>query len=133
MSGRILLVEEEEAVLEFERDVLAGAGASVVTARNSQDVRTRLLSEPFDALIMHGKMQGDWSATESYTWLRANCPALEGHVLFMFSNTMEQSDERSFLQENNVPCLVKPFEVAELITQARRLLQKAQAAAAGAS
>ncbi len=133
LSGRILLVEEEEAVLEFERDVLAGAGASVVTAKNSQDVRTRLLSEPFDALIMHGKMQGDWSATESYTWLRANCPALEGHVLFMFSNTMEQSDERSFLQENNVPCLVKPFEVAELITQARRLLQKAQAAAAGAS
>jgi len=32
IHGRVLLVEEEEAVLEFERDVLAGAGASVVTA-----------------------------------------------------------------------------------------------------
>src|SRR5437660_6171643 len=29
LQGRILLVEDEEAVLEFERDVLAGAGAQV--------------------------------------------------------------------------------------------------------
>jgi PAS domain S-box-containing protein len=133
LSGRVLLVEEEEAVLEFERDVLAGAGAAVVTARNSQDVKTRLLSEHFDAIIMQGTMPGEWSAKESYTWLKQNCPALEDHVLFTFSNGMEQSEGRSFLQENNVPCLVKPFEVGDLITQARRLLQKAQAQAAGAS
>jgi DNA-binding response OmpR family regulator len=38
---------------------------------------------------------------------------------------------RAFLQDNNIPYLVKPFEVAELITQARKLLQKAQAAGAG--
>jgi DNA-binding response OmpR family regulator len=55
------------------------------------------------------------------------------HVLFTFSNGVEQGGERAFLQENNVPYLVKPFEVAELISQARRLLQKAQAAAASAS
>src|SRR4029077_17839681 len=36
ISGRVLLVEEDESVLEFERDVLAGAGAMVVTARTSQ-------------------------------------------------------------------------------------------------
>jgi DNA-binding response OmpR family regulator len=44
---------------------------------------------------------------------------------------VEPSDARTFLQENNVPYLVKPFEVAELISQARKLLQKAQAAGAG--
>ncbi len=42
-----------------------------------------------------------------------------------------RGDERAFLQENNVPYLVKPFEVAELISQRGRLLQKAHAAAAG--
>ena len=129
--GRVLLVEEEEAVLEFERDVLAGAGATVVTARTSQDVKTRLLSEPFDALIMNGNMPGQWSTKEAYHWLKENCPGMEGHVLFTFSNGVETGNGRSFLQENNVPCLVKPFEVAELIAQARRLLQQAQAAAAG--
>ncbi|MGA8345328.1 MAG: ATP-binding protein [Candidatus Sulfotelmatobacter sp.] len=131
--GRVLLVEEEEAVLEFERDVLAGAGATVVTARTAQDVKTRLLSEPFDALIMNGNMPGQWTAKESYQWLKENCPGMEGHVLFTFSNGVEPGNGRAYLQENSVPCLVKPFEVAELISQARRLLQQTQAAAAGAS
>ncbi|MFZ0815990.1 MAG: ATP-binding protein, partial [Candidatus Sulfotelmatobacter sp.] len=133
IQGRVLLVEEEEAVLEFERDVLAGAGASVVTAIKSEDVKTRLLSEPFDLMIMSGKMPADWNAKEAYLWLKQHCPEMERHVLFTFSNGVEQGDERAFLQENNVPYLVKPFEVAELISQARRLLQKTLAAAASAS
>jgi PAS domain S-box-containing protein len=133
IQGRVLLVEEEEAVLEFERDVLTGAGANVVTACKSEDVKTRLLSEPFDAVIMSGKMPSDWNAKEAYLWLKKNCSEMEKHVLFTFSNGVEQGDERAFLQENNVPYLVKPFEVAELISQARRLLQKAKAAAAGTS
>ncbi len=130
IHGRVLLVEEEEAVLEFERDVLAGAGATVVTAKTSQDVKTRLLSEPFDALILNGAMSGQWNTQESYQWLKENCPGMEAHTLFTFSNG--PSEERAFLQENSIPYLVKPFEVAELIAQARKLLQKAQAAAAGA-
>jgi PAS domain S-box-containing protein len=132
IQGRVLLVEEEEAVLEFERDVLAGAGANVVTAMRSDDVKTRLLSEPFDAVIMSGKMPADWHAKEAYLWLKQNCPEMEKHVLFTFSNGVEQGGERAFLQENNVPYLVKPFEVAELISHTRRLLQKMQAAAASA-
>ncbi|MGA7927869.1 MAG: ATP-binding protein [Candidatus Sulfotelmatobacter sp.] len=129
IQGRVLLMEEEEAVLEFERDVLTGAGANVVTATRSEEVKTRLLSEPFDAVIMSGKMPADWNAKEAYLWLKQNCSDMERHVLFTFSHGVEQGDERAFLRENNVPYLVKPFEVAELISQARRLLQKAHAAA----
>jgi PAS domain S-box-containing protein len=131
IHGRVLLVEEEEAVLEFERDVLAGAGATVITAKAIQDVKTRLLSEPFDAVIMNGKMPGQWSVQESYTWLKDTCSGMEHHVLYTFSNSVEPSEGRTFLQENSIPYLVKPFEVAELISQARKLLQKAQAAGAG--
>jgi PAS domain S-box-containing protein len=130
-NGRVLLVEEEEAVLEFERDVLAGAGVTVITARTSQDVKTRLLSEPFDAVIMNGNMPGQWTTKESYLWVKENCPGMESRVLFTFSHGVEPGNGRAFLQENNVPCLVKPFEVAELIAQARRLLQQAHAATAG--
>ena len=78
-------------------------------------------------------MPSDWNAKEAYLWIKKNCSDMEKHVLFTFSNGVEQGDERAFLQENNIPYLIKPFEVAELILQARRLLQKAQAAAASAS
>ncbi|MGA6984052.1 MAG: PAS domain S-box protein, partial [Candidatus Sulfotelmatobacter sp.] len=133
IQGRILLVEEDESVLEFERDVLIGAGANVVTATKSEDVKTRLLSEPFDAVIMSGKMPADWNAKEAYIWLAENSSGMEKHTLFTFSNGLEQSDERTFLRDNNVGYLVKPFEVAELISQARWLLHKARATAASAS
>jgi DNA-binding response OmpR family regulator len=39
---------------------------------------------------------------------------------------------RGFLQSNNLPFLVKPFEVADLIAATRNLLQKTQAAAVAA-
>jgi PAS domain S-box-containing protein len=131
ISGRVLLVEEEEAVLEFERDVLMGAGAAVVTALNGSDVKTRLQSEQFDAIILNGKMLDQWGARESYSWIKQNCAGMEDHVLYTFSAGVEPSDGRAFVQENNVPYLVRPFEVAELISQARKLLQKALAAGAG--
>lgn len=131
ISGRVLLVEEEEAVLEFERDVLAGAGAEVVTAQNGADAKTRLQSEQFDAIILNGKMPEQWGAQESYPWIKQNCPTMQGHVLYTFSAGVEPTDGRAFLQEHTVPYLVRPFEVAELISQARKLLQKALAAGAG--
>ena len=129
ISGRILLVEDEEAVLEFERDVLTGAGAQVTTLMNAEEVKSLVGREPFDALIINGKMPGGWSVQEVYSWLATQAPGMEKRVLFTFSSVPEP-ETRAFLQENNVPSLAKPFEVADLIAQARRLLPKAQAASA---
>jgi hypothetical protein len=50
-------------------------------------------------------------------------------MLFTFSSIAEQ-DVRNYLQSQGVASLVKPFEVVDLISQARRLLQKSQAAIA---
>ena len=58
LEGRVLLVEDEEAVLEFERDVLAGAGAQVVALMNVEEAKSRLRAETFDAVIMNGRMPG---------------------------------------------------------------------------
>jgi PAS domain S-box-containing protein len=130
IQGRILLVEDEEAVLEFERDVLVGAGAQVVTLMNGEQVKARLQSESFDALIIDGKMPGGWNAPDVYRWIVEKCPGLEKHLLFTFS-TVAEPEIRTFLHQNNLPYLVKPFEVADLISQARRLLQKTRAASVG--
>jgi hypothetical protein len=79
---------------------------------------------------MNGKMPGGCNPQQVHEWISKNCPGLESHLLFTFSSLAEP-EERSFLQEKNIPYLVKPFEVGDLITQARRLLQKSHAAVAG--
>jgi hypothetical protein len=75
-------------------------------------------------------MSGGWSASEVYKWISETHPGVEKHLLFTFSSVVEP-EMRAFLQENGIPYLVKPFEVGDLIAQARRLLQKTQAAVAG--
>src|SRR5262249_8796930 len=56
IEGHVLLIEDEDAVLEFERDVLTGAGAKVVTSTEMEDAQSKLLRDSFDAVIMNGRM-----------------------------------------------------------------------------
>jgi two-component system NtrC family sensor kinase len=129
INGRILLAESEAAVLEFERDVLTGAGASVLTAASSEELKSHLAEQPFDAVILDGAMPGNASLPELHQWIVETRSGLEKHLLVTFSSAAEL-EMRNFLQENNVPTLLKPFEVADLIMQTRLLLQKSQAVGA---
>src|SRR5208337_2750223 len=124
LAGRVLLVEDEEAVLEFERDVLVGAGAEITTSLSVEDTQDRLRHGSFDVIVMNGRMPGGRSAQEMYEWIATNCPGLEKGLLLTFSTVTDQQT-RSFLQEHSVPSLAKPFEVADLISQVRGLSQRA--------
>jgi DNA-binding response OmpR family regulator len=119
----VLLVEDEEAVLEFERDVLVGAGAEVVTSMSIEDTQQRLRNGSFDVIVMNGRMPGGCSAIEMYEWIVKNCSGLEKGLLLTFSSVTDQQT-RTFLQEKSVPLLAKPFEVADLISQVRALSQR---------
>jgi CheY-like chemotaxis protein len=129
LNGRILLVEDEEAVLEFERDVLAGAGAKVTTVTSIEQMKSVLASQSFDAVVINGKMPGAASVPETHSWMLENSSGLSGHILFTFASLAEP-EVRTFLEQNNVPFLVKPFEIGDLIANARRLLVKVKAAGA---
>jgi two-component system NtrC family sensor kinase len=129
LNGRILLVEDEESVLEFERDVLAGAGAQVTTVSSIDKMKTVLAEQTFDALIMNGKMPAAGSVEETRDWILEGWPQLSGHFLFTFSSLAE-AETRSFLEKNKIPFLVKPFEIGDLIANVRKLLRKTKAASA---
>jgi two-component system NtrC family sensor kinase len=129
LHGRILVVEDEESVLDFEREVLAGAGAQVVTAASIEKMRAEIEAQSFDALILNGKMPGAASVADTCEWIKHKRPELERHFLFTFSSLAE-TEVRSFLEKNKIPLLVKPFEVGDLIASVRKLLAKSQAAAA---
>jgi len=130
LHGTILLVEDEEAVIEFERDVLAGAGAEVTTITSFDKAKSALENGTFDAVIINGKMPGGGIVQQMHAWFAENQAALSRHLLFTFSSLAEP-EVRSFLEQNQVPFLVKPFEVGDLIANARKLLAKTKAAGAG--
>ena len=75
IEGRVLLVEDEEAVLEFERDVLAGAGAEVVTLMNGEELKATLLSKILRCRDHGWQNAKRWNAPEVYRWMAENRPA----------------------------------------------------------
>jgi len=62
--------------------------------------------------------------------LQEKAPETGKHVLFTYSSTPE-SETKEFLQANGITFLVKPFEVADLIVAARKILVRKHAAVAG--
>jgi len=130
LQGRILVVDHEEAVLDFEREVLAGAGADVVAVSSGRDAISRVQREAFDAILVDGSVPGAWGARTIHQWLRDNRPAMVGNIIFTLSH-LANPEIRAFLESNNVPWIMKPFEVGDLIGITRRVLKRAKAVPAG--
>ncbi|HSE48383.1 MAG TPA: PAS domain S-box protein [Terriglobales bacterium] len=130
LAGRVLVVDDEEAVLDFEAEVLRGAGLEVVTRMSGEEAVALLQSETFDAMIIDGKMPGGWTGMDVYQWVAENRPGLERSILFAISN-FGDTDIRRFIEDKKIPCIVKPFEVDDLIAITRRLLKKSKAVATG--
>ena len=87
------------------------------------------ITEPFDAVIVSGT-SASWTATELFHWLQERSPETMKHVLFTFHSAPE-ADTKEFLHTKGITFLVKPFEVADLIVAARKLLVRKHAAVAG--
>ncbi len=129
LQGRVLIVDDEEAVLEFERDVLSGAGAEVSTATRGEDAIRELQRGKFDAILVDSWIPGGCSGVDIYRWVASNQPGLEKRVVLTLSN-MTDSEVRSFVEENGVATITKPFEVSDLIAVARSAMQKTTSAMA---
>ncbi len=129
LRGRILLVDDEEAVLEFEREALTAAGAEVVTVSSADQAMALLHRQRFDGLVVDCTMAGQCSGIDFYRWVAANCPGLERNIVFAISN-IRDAEIRSFVEQERVPVVVKPFQVSELIAAMQSVLRHARAATA---
>ena len=127
LQGRVLIVDDEEAVLEFERDVLAGAGAEVTTATRGEDAIGLLQKNKFDVILVDSWIPGGCSGVDIYRWVANNQPGLEKRVVLTLSD-MTDAEVRSFVEENGVATITKPFEVSDLIAIARSAMQRTSSA-----
>jgi two-component system NtrC family sensor kinase len=128
LEGRVLIVDDEEAVLEFEKEALSGAGAEVVAVSSREQAIERLMQEKFDALLLDAELPSNGTGLDLHQWIKTNLPAAEPNIIFTVSDIRELE---SGPPEARVSSIAKPFQVAELISATRSVLAKTRKAAAG--
>jgi PAS domain S-box-containing protein len=129
LEGSVLLVDDEEAVLDFEREVLAAAGLKVTTALSGAEAIARLEEDDFQAVLLDSKIPGHISSEDVFRWIESNRTELIARTVLVLSNVSDPS-VKVFVDATRILCLVKPFEVADLLAMTRRVLRRARAAAA---
>jgi two-component system, NtrC family, sensor kinase len=129
LQGAVLLVDDEEAVLDFEREVLAAAGLKVATALSGADAIRTLEKADFDVVLLDSKIPGELSSEDVFHWIEQNRTELVPRTVLVLSNVSDPG-VRVFVDATKILCLVKPFEVADLLAMTRRVLRRARAASA---
>ena len=120
-EGRILLVDEEEAVLELEREILAKSFGTIHAVRSGREALRVLEGEPLDLIVADLKITGDFTGRNLYDWICQHRPELSSHVIFTTSGT--NTEEANFLRAQlSCPLLQKPFGVEEFLGIVRRAL-----------
>jgi len=122
LRGRILLVDDEQPILELERQALAYAGAEVVGVTSAADAILRLQSESFEAVIADAGIAGDATAADLHRWIAVNRPGLEKHLVLAASSPGDP-ELRLFVEQTRTLCIAKPFTVPEFLDLARRALE----------
>src|SRR5579859_3059497 len=127
LEGAVLLVDDEEAVLDFEREVLSAAGLKVVTAVSGAEAVRALENEDFDVVFLDSKIPGELSSEDVFRWVEQHRAELVPRTVLVLSNVSD-AGVRVFVDATKILCLVKPFEVADLLAMSRRVLRRARAA-----
>ena len=128
LEGNVLLIDDEDALLDFEREVLTAAGLTVATASTGASAIDLLQEQDFDAVFLDSKIPGAWSSQDVYHHIEQQQPHLVSKTVLVLSD-ISDPNVKAFVEATQIFCLVKPFEVADLLSVARRIMKRARAAA----
>jgi two-component system NtrC family sensor kinase len=128
LEGRVLIVDDEEIVLDYEREVLSAAGVDVVAATSGEEALACLKQQSFDVVLLDSKMPGTHTSEDIYRWIQQHSPEHTPKTVLVLSNVSDPG-VRVFVDATKILCLVKPFEVTDLLAIVRRVLRKAKVAA----
>ncbi len=120
-GGRVLLVDDEEDVLQLEREILISHGLSAKTARSATEAIEILKGLPIDAVVADMKMPGDLSTLDLYRWIGKHRPELATHVAFTASDPTS-GEVAEQLKSSGCSVLSKPFRIEEFWLAVQKLL-----------
>jgi len=123
IEGQLLLLHDEEDVPNFEPDVLIAAGLTVEIARSDSEALEKLKHGHFDAIFLDSKVPGRLGGIDVCQWIQQQRPDLISRIVLVVSN-MSDPGVITLINHAHVACLVKPFELSDLLAVIRRLLRK---------
>ena len=119
--GKVLLVDDEESVLELEREILQSRRITVLTARSGKEAIEVLQGESVDMVVTDMKMPGEISGRALYQWIREHRSSLASRVAFTMSDA-DDAGSREFFESFGCPNIQKPFEVENFWRMVQRSL-----------
>jgi two-component system OmpR family response regulator len=117
---KLLIVEDDDALVRSLRDGLASQGFAADAATNAEDAARRLKIDAFDLVVLDLGLPGA-NGIELLRWLRARDRALP--VLVLTARTRVE-DRVGGLEAGADDYLTKPFAFAELVARIRALLRR---------
>jgi two-component system, cell cycle sensor histidine kinase and response regulator CckA len=117
-SGRLLIVDDIELVLECTCDFLNAVGFETFAAKNADEALRILSHHPVDLLLTDFNMPG-LSGLELISQVRGRWPNIK---CILASGYMDEALERRIVNEFQAGTLRKPYNVADAAELVRKLL-----------
>lgn len=114
LAARILLVDDEEMVLDLQKDILCGFCLWSKAVASGSEAIEFLKENSVDLVITDMKMPGAITGADLFRWIEIHQPALANRVIFTMSdvNTAGVSD---LLKRTGAAFIQKPFQVQEFL------------------
>ncbi|HXZ13134.1 MAG TPA: ATP-binding protein [Candidatus Sulfotelmatobacter sp.] len=122
VTGTVLIVDDEEAVLHLEREVLRSRGIQVKLAYSAKEAIELLRTQPVDAVVTDMKMPGEVTPSAFYRWIEQHRSELADRVVFTISNAQE-SEISSALRKTPCAVVQKPFAIEDFWKAVRKALR----------
>ncbi len=126
-GAKILVVDDEAAILTFLHRLLTEWGHRVETINNADAALERLKTERYSLILLDIKLPG-MSGIELYRHIEEIAPALTRRVMFITGDIMEGAT-RDFLEKAGVSHITKPIDIEELKKVMNNALNQTQVAA----
>ena len=116
------MVDDEPTILAFLKKVLGGEGYDVATVSSGEEALGMIKNERYHLILCDIKLPG-LSGAEIYEQIEKIAPSLQKRVIFITGDVIGAGTE-AFLKKTKSPYVTKPFDIARLKEEVRRILSE---------